>query len=56
MDTIPFLLPRVAEDLKENWQTAKHSSLADIANTKTCASLAEKVYNAACFRLKNNFS
>ena len=35
MDTIPFLLPRVAEYLKANWQTAKHSSLADIASTKT---------------------
>ena len=34
MYTIPFLLPRVAEDLKANWHTAKHSSLADIASTK----------------------
>ena len=35
--TIPFLLPRVAEDLKANWQMVKHSSLADIliATTKT---------------------
>ena len=33
--TIPFLRPRVVEDLKANWQTAKPSSLADIASTKT---------------------
>ena len=35
MSTIPFLLSRVAEDLKANWQTAKHSSLTDIESTKT---------------------
>ena len=34
MYMIPFILPRVAEDLKANWQTAKHSSLADIASPK----------------------
>ena len=40
MYTIPFLLPRVAEDLKANWQTAKNSSLADIAGTKTLTMLS----------------
>ena len=35
MDTIPFLLPRVAVYMKANWQTAKHSSFAGIASTKT---------------------
>ena len=35
MNTIPFLLPRAAKYLKANWQTANHSSLADIASPTT---------------------
>ena len=50
MYTIPFLLPRVAEDLKANWQTAKNSSLADIAGTKTLTMLSVSPLNSNMVR------